>query len=78
MPAYKSLGMAGESNPLKPPKGVPAKPLDELFAGPLEEFTSGRNELAKQLPAGLTADRLGDHADRILRFDEAERHLRAP
>jgi hypothetical protein len=31
------------------PKGVPQKELDELFHGPLEEFTSARNELAKSL-----------------------------
>jgi hypothetical protein len=41
--------MAGESNPLKPPKGVPAKALDGLYQGPLEEFTAARNELAKEL-----------------------------
>jgi hypothetical protein len=43
--------MAGESNPLKPPKGVPPKALDELFGGPLEEFTASRNARAKQLRA---------------------------
>jgi hypothetical protein len=32
-----------------PPEGVPEKKLDELFHGPLEEFTSRRNELAKSL-----------------------------
>jgi hypothetical protein len=41
--------MAAGSNPLKPPKGVPAKTIDGLFQGPMEEFTSGRNALAKQL-----------------------------
>ena len=35
-----------------PPKGVPEKKLDELFHGPLEEFTAGRNELTKSLRAG--------------------------
>jgi hypothetical protein len=43
--------MAGEPNPLKPPKGVPADALDRLYQGPLEEFTQGRNELAKELRA---------------------------
>jgi len=32
-----------------PPKGVPEKELDELFHGRLEDFTSGRNQLAKSL-----------------------------
>lgn len=32
-----------------PPKGVPEKELDGLYHGRLEEFTSGRNELAKSL-----------------------------
>jgi hypothetical protein len=32
-----------------PPKGVPEKELDELFHGPLDEFTPARNELAKSL-----------------------------
>jgi hypothetical protein len=32
-----------------PPKGVQQKKLDELYHGPLEEFTPGRNELAKSL-----------------------------
>ena len=32
-----------------PPKGVPEKKLDELYHGPLEDFTSARNELAKSL-----------------------------
>ena len=32
-----------------PPKGVPREQLDRLYHGPLEEFTSGRNELAKSL-----------------------------
>ena len=44
--------MAGEPNPLEPPKGVGAKQLDELYHGPLEEFTSARNELAKELRSG--------------------------
>ena len=34
---------------ISPPKGVPEKKLDELFHGPLEEFTPARNELAKSL-----------------------------
>ena len=40
---------ARESNPLEAPKEVPAKDLDGLFTGPLEEFTVARNELAKEL-----------------------------
>jgi hypothetical protein len=32
-----------------PPKGVPEEKLDELFHGPLEEFTQRRNELTKSL-----------------------------
>jgi hypothetical protein len=32
-----------------PPKGVPGEDLDRLYHGPLEEFTQGRNELAKSL-----------------------------
>jgi hypothetical protein len=34
---------------MSPPDGVPGKELDELFHGPLEEFTPARNELAKSL-----------------------------
>src|SRR3954454_8259081 len=41
--------MADEPNALEPPKGIPAKALDELFHGSLEEFTAARNELAKSL-----------------------------
>ena len=44
--------MAGDSNPLEPPKGVDPEALDELYSGPLEEFTAGRNALAKDLRAG--------------------------
>jgi hypothetical protein len=43
--------MAIESNALKPPKGVSPKALDELYQGPLEEFTAFRNTLAKELGA---------------------------
>ena len=32
-----------------PPEGVPEKSLDELFHGPLDQFTPARNELAKAL-----------------------------
>jgi hypothetical protein len=32
-----------------PPKGVPQESLDGLYHGPLEDFTAGRNELAKTL-----------------------------
>lgn len=38
-----------QSSPIDPPAGVPAEELDRLFHGPLEEFTAGRNELAKSL-----------------------------
>ena len=38
-----------EATAISPPKAVPEKELDELFHGPLEEFTAGRNELAKSL-----------------------------
>src|SRR3954468_23442605 len=41
--------MADKPNALEPPKGIPAKALDELFHGPLEDFTTARNELAKTL-----------------------------
>jgi hypothetical protein len=51
--------MAEGSNPLKPPKGVAAKALDELFGAPLEDFTAGRNELAKR----LRSDGKGEAAD---------------
>ena len=44
---------------MSPPKGVPEKDLDGLFHGPLEEFTSGRNELAKS----LRSDGKGEAAD---------------
>jgi hypothetical protein len=44
--------MAGQSNPLAPPKGITAKALEGLYHGPLEEFTSARNELAKELRSG--------------------------
>src|SRR5829696_7963544 len=32
------------------------------------------DQLAQQLPPGLAADRLGDDADRVAGFDEAECH----
>lgn len=34
---------------IDPPKAVPEDALDRLFHGPLEEFTSARNELARSL-----------------------------
>jgi hypothetical protein len=40
-----------EATAVSPPKAVPEKELDELFHGPLEEFTPARNELAKSLRA---------------------------
>ena len=48
-----------QSSPIDPPAGVPAEELDRLFHGPLEEFTAGRNELAKS----LRADGKGEAAD---------------
>jgi hypothetical protein len=39
------------AGPTEPPAGVPAEKLDELFHGPLEAFTSERNDLAKRLRA---------------------------
>ena len=42
--------MAPEAHsPTDPPKAVPGEAVDRLFHGPLEEFTSARNELAKSL-----------------------------
>src|SRR4051812_16411451 len=38
-----------EATVTSPPKGVPEVQLDDLFHGPLEEFTPTRNELAKSL-----------------------------
>jgi DNA repair exonuclease SbcCD ATPase subunit len=39
----------GEQSQTDPPKGVTEKELDRLYHGPIEEFTSRRNELAKSL-----------------------------
>ena len=39
-----------------PPKGVPEKRLDELYHGPLEDFTSARNELGKSLRSDGNAE----------------------
>jgi len=39
-----------------PPKGVPEERLNELFHGPLEEFTAARNELAKSLRSSGDAE----------------------
>jgi hypothetical protein len=44
--------MAAAPDPLKPPKGVPSEALDELYRASLEGFTTGRNELAKELDGG--------------------------
>jgi hypothetical protein len=41
--------MAAKPNPMNPPKGVSAKAIDDLYQGPLEDFTAQRNELAKEL-----------------------------
>jgi hypothetical protein len=41
--------VTAEPNPLKPPTGLSSKALDELYHGSLEEFTAGRNRLAKEL-----------------------------
>jgi hypothetical protein len=38
-----------EATLTSPPKGVPEEDLNGLFHGPLDEFTSSRNELAKSL-----------------------------
>ena len=38
-----------EGTVTSPPKGVPEEQLNDLFHGPLEEFTPARNELAKSL-----------------------------
>ena len=38
-----------EGTVTSPPKGVPEEQLNDLFHGPLEEFTPTRNELAKSL-----------------------------
>jgi hypothetical protein len=40
-----------EATAISPPKAVREKELDELFHGPLEEFTPARNKLAKSLRA---------------------------
>jgi hypothetical protein len=47
--------MAEPSDSLNSPKGVPAKALDGLYQGPLEEFTAARNDLAKALRGDDTA-----------------------
>jgi hypothetical protein len=39
-----------------PPKSVPEQRLNELFHGPLEEFTAARNELAKSLRSSGDAE----------------------
>jgi hypothetical protein len=38
-----------DASVINPPKGVPEEDLNGLFHGPLEDFTSSRNELAKSL-----------------------------
>lgn len=40
---------AAPPDPLEPPSGVPSQALDDLYRESLEEFTAGRNELAKEL-----------------------------
>jgi hypothetical protein len=47
---------AVETSVVSPPKGVPEKELEGLFHGPLEEFTSSRNELAKSLRSSGEAE----------------------
>ena len=42
-----------------PPKAVPEEELNELFHGPLEDFTSARNELAKTLRSDGEAEAAG-------------------
>jgi hypothetical protein len=61
--------MSAESNPLKPPKGIPAKELDGLFEGPLEKFTAARNDLAKR----LRSDAKTDAADWVKRLQKPSR-----
>jgi hypothetical protein len=39
------------ADPTNPPEGVPEEDLDELYHGPLADFTPRRNELAKKLRA---------------------------
>jgi hypothetical protein len=41
--------MAETSPPINPPRSVTESALDQLFHGPLEEFTTARNDLAKSL-----------------------------
>jgi hypothetical protein len=41
--------MASAPKSIEPPDGVPEDALDGLYHGPLEDFTAGRNELAKSL-----------------------------
>ena len=54
---------------IDPPKAVPEDALDRLFHGPLEEFTSARNELAKSLRSdrGSRGGRLGEVPAQALR-----------
>ena len=47
------------TTPESPPAGVAPEELDRLYHGPLEEFTSARNELAKS----LRSDGKGEAAD---------------
>ena len=48
----------------------------ELVLGNLVD--PGPDDLAQKLAPSLAADGFGDHADRVLRFDEAECHVRIP
>jgi hypothetical protein len=48
-----------EGTATSPPKGVPEKQLDELFHGPLEEFTAARNNLAKSVRSDGQAEAAG-------------------
>jgi hypothetical protein len=53
------LAPKAQPSPIDPPAGAPGEDLDRLYHGPLEEFTAGRNELAKS----LRADGKGEAAD---------------
>src|SRR6266511_1887506 len=41
--------MASPAKPTVSPDGVPDEALDDLYHGPLEDFTASRNELSKSL-----------------------------
>jgi hypothetical protein len=51
-PAYRKVITTAAN----PPKKVPEEAIDGLYHGPLEDFTAGRNELAKSLRSDGDAD----------------------